>query len=169
MTLAPPPPLGSEVRFTQDFLSVLSYSQSTCAPYSSSASLSLSPLNPLSLGSPARGPAPWAAPPWKSTGSPLSATPSSASAEPSPPVEWSPSNTSVSSKKTAKLSISPNPTAAPPTEFKLTSVTPTKAVFENPAHDFPKVITYDLTAPDSLTATISGGEKKQEFRFTRMK
>ena len=61
------------------------------------------------------------------------------------------------------------PNGRPPTEFKLTSVTPTKAVFENPAHDFPKVITYDLTAPDSLTATISGGEKKQEFRFTRMK
>jgi len=61
------------------------------------------------------------------------------------------------------------PSARPPTEFKLISVTPTKAVFENPSHDFPKVITYELTAPDSLTATISGNEKKQEFRFQRTK
>jgi len=61
------------------------------------------------------------------------------------------------------------PNGRPPTEFKLISVTPTKAVFENPSHDFPKVITYELTAPDSLTATISGNEKKQEFRFQRTK
>ena len=61
------------------------------------------------------------------------------------------------------------PNGRPPTEFKLTSVTPTKAVFENPTHDFPKSITYELTVPDSLIATISGGEKKQQFRFTRMK
>ncbi len=61
------------------------------------------------------------------------------------------------------------PNGRPATEFKLTSVTPTKAVFENTTHDFPKRITYELTAPDSLTATISGGDKKQEFRFTRKK
>lgn len=61
------------------------------------------------------------------------------------------------------------PNGRPPTEFKLTSVTSTKAVFENPTHDFPKVITYELTAPDSLIATISGNEKRQEFRFQRAK
>lgn len=59
------------------------------------------------------------------------------------------------------------PNGRPPTEFKLTSSTATKAVFENPANDFPKVITYELTAPDKLTATISAGDKKQEFRFER--
>ncbi len=59
------------------------------------------------------------------------------------------------------------PNGRPPTEFKLTSFTATKAVFENPANDFPKVISYELTAPDKLTATISAGEKRQEFRFER--
>jgi len=59
------------------------------------------------------------------------------------------------------------PNGRPPTEFKLTSSTTTKAVSENPANDFPKVITYELTAPDKLTVTISAGEKKQEFRFAR--
>lgn len=59
------------------------------------------------------------------------------------------------------------PNGRPPTEFKLTSSTPTKAVFENPANDFPKIITYELTAPGKLTATISAGDKKQEFRFER--
>jgi len=59
------------------------------------------------------------------------------------------------------------PNGRPPTEFKLTSSTATKAVFENPANDFPKVITYELIAPDKLTATISAGDKNQEFRFER--
>ncbi len=59
------------------------------------------------------------------------------------------------------------PNGRPPTEFKLTSSTASKAVFENPANDFPKVISYELVAPDKLTATISAGEKKQEFRFER--
>lgn len=59
------------------------------------------------------------------------------------------------------------PNGRPPTEFKLTSSTSTKAVFENPANDFPKVITYELTAPGKLSATISAGEKRQEFRFER--
>lgn len=60
------------------------------------------------------------------------------------------------------------PNGRPPTEFKLTSATPTKAVFENPTHDFPKLITYELTAPNQLTATIAAGEKKQQFRFERV-
>lgn len=58
------------------------------------------------------------------------------------------------------------PGGRPPTEFKLTSATSTKAVFENPAHDFPKMITYELDGK-KLTATISGGEKKIAFQFTK--
>jgi len=63
------------------------------------------------------------------------------------------------------------PGGRPATEFKLTSVTATKAVFENPAHDHPKIITYEKDAAGNLLATIEGDErgqhKKQEFRFTR--
>ena len=65
------------------------------------------------------------------------------------------------------------PGGRPATEFKLTSVTATKAVFENPAHDHPKIITYEKDAEGNLTATIEGDErgqhKKQDFRFTRSK
>ena len=61
------------------------------------------------------------------------------------------------------------PGGRPPVEFKLTRSTATEAVFENPQHDHPKVITYRRNADGSLTATIEGDEKgehkKQEFRF----
>ena len=63
------------------------------------------------------------------------------------------------------------PGGRPPTEFKLTSATDTKAVFENPAHDHPKVITYEKDANGDLLATIEGDEggkhKKQQFRFEK--
>ncbi|MBM3786146.1 MAG: hypothetical protein FJW30_17440 [Acidobacteria bacterium] len=55
-----------------------------------------------------------------------------------------------------------------PTEFKMVSATTTRVVFENPKHDFPKQISYELDG-DKLTATISGGEKKISFHFTRAK
>ena len=63
------------------------------------------------------------------------------------------------------------PGGRPPTEFKLTSATDTRAVFENPAHDHPKVITYEKDANGDLLATIEGDEggkhKKQQFRFEK--
>jgi hypothetical protein len=63
------------------------------------------------------------------------------------------------------------PGGRPPTEFKLTRASASKAVFENPQHDFPKIITYELTAPDRLTATIEGPQRgqnrKQQFHFER--
>ena len=63
------------------------------------------------------------------------------------------------------------PEGRPPTEFKLTTATDTKAVFENPRHDHPKIITYEKDAEGNLLATIEGDErgqhKKQQFRFRR--
>ena len=59
----------------------------------------------------------------------------------------------------------------PGTDFKLTRVSATEAVFENPQHDFPKRVIYRKGADDSLTATIDGGEgsKAMTFAFKRMK
>jgi len=59
----------------------------------------------------------------------------------------------------------------PGTDFKLTSVTTSEAVFENPQHDFPKRIIYRRTAEDTLTATIDGGERTKaiSFVYKRMK
>lgn len=60
------------------------------------------------------------------------------------------------------------PNGRPPTEFVLTAVGPRAATFENPTHDFPKVIAYTLRADGTLEARISdGGERGQSFVFTR--
>ena len=45
----------------------------------------------------------------------------------------------------------------PGTDFKLSRITPTEVVFENPAHDFPKRITYRKTSEGSLVASVDGG------------
>ena len=59
----------------------------------------------------------------------------------------------------------------PGTDFKLTSVTASEAVFENPSHDFPKRIIYRKTAVGGLVAIIDGGEgtKSQSFNYVPMK
>ena len=41
-------------------------------------------------------------------------------------------------------------------EFRATSILDSSAVFENPAHDFPRKITYRRAGPDSLVASIEG-------------
>jgi hypothetical protein len=54
------------------------------------------------------------------------------------------------------------------TDFVLTAVSATSATFENPEHDFPKLIRYTLRPDGSLEARISdGGQKAQTFVFTR--
>jgi hypothetical protein len=61
------------------------------------------------------------------------------------------------------------PNGRPPTEFGLTRLTASEVVFENPAHDFPKMITYTLGPDGALTATVSasGGAKPQRFTFRK--
>jgi hypothetical protein len=60
------------------------------------------------------------------------------------------------------------PGGRPPTEFTLTSLTGKVATFENPAHDFPKLIRYALSADGVLEATISdGAQRAQTFVFRR--
>ncbi len=60
----------------------------------------------------------------------------------------------------------------PGTDFKLTRVNGHEAVFENPAHDFPKKITYRKNSDGTLTARVEGDgsekEKTQEFHFRPM-
>jgi hypothetical protein len=60
------------------------------------------------------------------------------------------------------------PNGRPPTEFVLTDASGESATFENPAHDFPKMIRYTLRADGKLEARISdGGERGQSFVFAR--
>jgi len=64
------------------------------------------------------------------------------------------------------------PGGRPPTEFKLIRSTATSAIFENPKHDHPKIITYRMESASTLVATVEGDEggkhKWQEFRFERV-
>jgi hypothetical protein len=60
------------------------------------------------------------------------------------------------------------PNGQPPTDFVLTALTPESATFENPAHDFPKVIRYATRADGSLEATVSdGGQRAETFVYQR--
>lgn len=55
------------------------------------------------------------------------------------------------------------------TEFVLTELTPTRAVFDNPRHDYPKRIVYELSAEGVLSATtgyLKGGTPRR-FEFRR--
>lgn len=57
-----------------------------------------------------------------------------------------------------------------PVEFKLTLCSDTGFVAENPAHDFPKRIVYNLKSTHSLHAFIDDGTeagKKQDFYYKR--
>ena len=56
-----------------------------------------------------------------------------------------------------------------PTEFVLTELSATRAVFENPRHDSPQRITYELSAEGALSASIGfiSGGRPQRFDFAR--
>lgn len=61
------------------------------------------------------------------------------------------------------------PGGAAPTEFVLTELTTTRAVFDNPRHDYPKRIVYELSAEGGLSATIgfTKGGTPRRFEFER--
>lgn len=61
------------------------------------------------------------------------------------------------------------PNGAAPTEFVMTEFSTKKAVFENPRHDYPKRIVYELSAGGDLTATIgyAKGGSPRRFEFKR--
>lgn len=57
----------------------------------------------------------------------------------------------------------------PATDFVLTKIGENSLTFENPSHDFPKMIRYALTDDGTLEATVSGseGQKPLVFRLRR--
>jgi hypothetical protein len=61
------------------------------------------------------------------------------------------------------------PNGRPPTEFVLTELSGTRAVFENPRHDSPQRIVYELSGEGRLSASIGyiKGGKPQRFEFER--
>lgn len=61
------------------------------------------------------------------------------------------------------------PNGTPPTEFVLTEIGPKIAVFDNPRHDYPKRIVYELSEEGGLSATIGymKGGTPTRFEFKR--
>jgi hypothetical protein len=61
------------------------------------------------------------------------------------------------------------PGGRPPTEFALTRIASDGATFENPAHDFPKVIRYRRLDNGTLEARVSDGTdaNAEVYLFTR--
>ena len=61
------------------------------------------------------------------------------------------------------------PGGAPATDFTLTAIDATSATFENPSHDFPKMIKYTRREDGSLHAQVSGepGSKPLNYYFKR--
>ena len=61
------------------------------------------------------------------------------------------------------------PKGGPATEFRLVRLEAGTAVFENPAHDFPKRVVYARRADGGLTARVEGDaakpEQAEEFRY----
>ncbi len=60
------------------------------------------------------------------------------------------------------------PGGGSPTEFVLTELDATRAVFDNPRHDYPKRIVYELSDDGGLTATIGfmKGGSPRRFEYT---
>jgi hypothetical protein len=63
------------------------------------------------------------------------------------------------------------PNGRPPTEFAMTRVDSTSVTFENPKHDFPKVIRYTARADGTLVASIAGtgGARERSWVFARQR
>ena len=61
------------------------------------------------------------------------------------------------------------PGGAKATEFVLTELSPKRAVFDNPRHDYPRRIVYELSAEGHLSATIGQlkGGTPNRFEFKR--
>jgi uncharacterized protein DUF6265 len=68
-----------------------------------------------------------------------------------------------------RLVYEANPSGQSPATFTATAVSPDRVVFENPAHDYPKRITYARQASDALTASVDDGKggKRIEYPYKR--
>jgi hypothetical protein len=61
------------------------------------------------------------------------------------------------------------PGGKPPTDFTLTTLAGTSATFENPEHDFPKLIRYTKRPDGSLEARVGdGGAKDETYVFRKL-
>jgi hypothetical protein len=73
------------------------------------------------------------------------------------------------SERDGKLVYIAQPNGGAATEFVCTEVSKSRAVFENPRHDSPQRIVYELSAEGGLSASVgfAKGGKPQRFEFKR--
>ena len=73
------------------------------------------------------------------------------------------------SEREGTLVYTAMPNAGAATDLTLTKIDADSATFENPAHDFPKMIRYAKRADGGMDASISGGgtSKPTVFSFKR--
>jgi len=53
----------------------------------------------------------------------------------------------------------------PPVDFRLTTITPDSITFENPKHDYPKLVRYARLPDGSLETTVGGDPKQEPEKF----
>jgi hypothetical protein len=79
--------------------------------------------------------------------------------------------TTIAVRGDSDLVLTPRPSGQEAVDFRLTRVEPGRAVWSNPAHDFPRVISYGRVGTDSLAARIEGpgrdGTRSEEWRMGR--
>ena len=82
-------------------------------------------------------------------------------------------NVRLEQSEDGAISYIANPSGQEEAAFRLVELDGTRAVFENPGHDYPQRIIYELVSPDSLSAriegTIDGKIKGSGFPYRRVK
>jgi hypothetical protein len=80
--------------------------------------------------------------------------------------------TTIAAQGDSDLVLTPRPVGQSPADFSLTKLQPGMAVWSNPKHDFPQVISYRSLGSDSLAARIEGpgpnGTQSSEWRMGKV-
>ena len=80
--------------------------------------------------------------------------------------------TTIAAEGDSDLVLTPRPVGQPPADFSLTKLRPGMAVWSNPRHDFPQVISYRRLGSNSLTARIEGpgpnGTRSSEWKMEKV-
>jgi len=78
----------------------------------------------------------------------------------------------IAARGDSDLVLTPRPEGQSPADFNLTKLEPGMAVWSNPRHDFPQVISYRRLGSDSLAARIEGpgpgGTQSSEWRMRKV-
>jgi hypothetical protein len=78
----------------------------------------------------------------------------------------------IAAQGDSDLVLTPRPVGQSPADFSLTRLQPGMAVWSNPKHDFPQVISYRKLGDDSLAARIEGpgpsGPQSSEWKMGKV-